>query len=77
MKGDEIYRKRVQINVVGGGYGHYGEVIERSENWLVLKSDTRYGMVEGAKKGESIFSYIYVRVDHIVSIGFELVEKKV
>jgi len=76
MKSAEIHRGRVQIMVAGGGQGYAGEIVERTVNWLVLKSDTGSSLVGGAKKGESIFSYVYIRVDQVVSVGFELVAKK-
>lgn len=76
LKKEHIHRQRVQIGVFGGGYGYYGQPVEREGNWLLFRSDTNFGMAEGIKKGESIISYVYIRVDQIASIGFEVLEQK-
>lgn len=76
LKKSDVYRQRVQVGVLGGGYGYYGEPIEREGNWLLFKNDTRFGMAEGLRKGESIIAYVYIRVDQIISLGFEVLEAK-
>ena len=64
-----LYRPEIGVTTLHGGYS--GELVQRTSEFLILKTDLRRKVMDGPNKGKSVFQYHYIQIPSIIGVTVE------